>query len=200
MKSLCWPLTPPSSPLHWLAICLDVLIMTFSTAGQRSWQEQTAVEDLPENRCLFSDTCSQSQLSTYLQVQYIPATQIKSHRSRRQLVLFIHTSLFSLFSNSPLQIIVQLSGHSTDRDVSGLVPCVCVKSCDPGQLHCEGDGSLTGYPIKEPERTNAPSREANEGEMRHHPQRSKMHSRCRTTLGGPGKVWSWLVSVKVTGC
>lgn len=134
------------------------------------------------------DTCSPSQLSTYLQVQYIPATQIKSHRSRRQLVLFIHTSLFSLFSNSPLEIIVQLSGHSTDRDVSGLVPCVCVKSCDPGQLHCEGDGSLTGYPIKEPERTNAPSREANEGEMRHHPQRSKKHSRCRTTLGGPGKV------------
>lgn len=30
--------------------------MTFSTAGQRSWQEQTAVEDLPENRCLFSST------------------------------------------------------------------------------------------------------------------------------------------------
>lgn len=70
-KSLCWPLTPPppSSPLHWLAICLDVVSMTFSPAGQRSKQEQMAVEDPWENGCLFSSMCNRLK---HHQVNYVP--------------------------------------------------------------------------------------------------------------------------------
>lgn len=65
MKSLCWPLTLLSSPLHWLAICLEVVIATFSTVGQRWRQEQTAVEDPWENGCQQNET-------TPRQVNYAP--------------------------------------------------------------------------------------------------------------------------------
>lgn len=115
----------------------------------------------------------------------------------------IHTS----FSNSLIQIIVQLPGFSTDRDMSGLVMCVCVKCCNPGQ--CEGDVMVLCRGIHLTE-TSLPERSRSEPTLSLEKlTKAKWDITHNTTGCIPAaepcledleRFWSWLFSIKVMGC
>lgn len=68
-----------------------------------------------------------------------PLAQIKSHCSNNWYFLYGQTSHFSLFSNSPLQIIcADTRIYHRQRHVRVSTVCLC-KWRNPAQLHCEGD-------------------------------------------------------------